>query len=89
MQMQLNGLNMTPVLMEQLRATLWQKTIRTENAVRDKTGNSLKTMVQTISKHQQVWRLKPHVCKSQKRGWNIPSYHNRDSKAQKKDHQIY
>jgi hypothetical protein len=24
-----------------------------------------------------------------KRGWIIPSYYNRDSKAQKKDHQIY
>jgi hypothetical protein len=23
------------------------------------------------------------------RGWIIPSYYNRDSKAQKKDHQIY
>ncbi len=46
-------------------------------------------MVQTISKHQQAWRFKSHVCKSQKRGWNIPSYYNIDSKAQKKDHKIY
>jgi hypothetical protein len=46
-------------------------------------------MVQTISKLQQASRFNSHVCKSQKRGWNIPSYYNRDSKAQKKDHLIY
>ncbi len=75
--------------MEQLRATLWQKSIRTLHAVRDKTGNSLKTMVQTISKHQQAQRFKSHVCKSWKRGWNTPSHYNRDSKAQRKDDKIY
>ena len=51
--MQLHGLSMTPVSMEQL--TLYDKSqIRAQNAVKDKTGNSLKTMVQTISKHQQA-----------------------------------
>ncbi len=29
---------MTPVSIEQMRATVWQKLIRTQNAVRDKTG---------------------------------------------------
>ncbi len=83
MQRQLHSLNMTPVSMEQLRATLWQKSIKTQNVVRDKTGNSLKTIVQTISKYQQVWRFKSHVCISWKRGWNIPSYNNRDSNGTK------
>jgi hypothetical protein len=41
-------------------------------------------MMQTISKHQQTRRYISHVCKSKKRGWNIPSYYNRDSKAQMK-----
>jgi hypothetical protein len=83
MQMQSHGLSMTPVSMEQLRATLWGKSIRTQNSVRGKTGNSIKTMVQTISKHPQAWRLKSHVCKSQKRGWNIPSHYNRESNSTK------
>jgi hypothetical protein len=52
--MQSHGLNMTPVSIDQLRATLRQSQIRTQNAVTDKTGNSLKTMGQTISKHQQA-----------------------------------
>ncbi len=63
MQMQLHGLNMTPVSIEQLRATLWGKSNKTQNAVKDKTDNSLKTMGQTISKHQQAWRFESHVCK--------------------------
>ncbi len=44
---------------------------------------SLKTMEQTISRHQQTWRFKPHSCKSWERGWNIPSYYNRDSNSTK------
>ena len=52
--MQSHGLNMTSVSIKQLKDTLRQKSIRTQNAVKDKTGNSLKTMVQTISKHQQA-----------------------------------
>jgi hypothetical protein len=36
--MQSHGLSMTPVSIEQLRATLQQKSTRTQNAVRDKTG---------------------------------------------------
>jgi hypothetical protein len=53
MQMQLHGLNMTPILIEQWRVTLWQKSIRTQNAVKDKTGNSLKIMGQT-NKHEDL-----------------------------------
>jgi hypothetical protein len=58
--------------------------IRTQNAVKDKTSNSFKTMGQTIGKYQQISCLQ-----ITERGWNIPSYYNRDSKAQQKDHQIY
>ncbi len=36
---------------------------------KDKTGNSLKTMGQTIGKYLQITE----------RGWNIPSYYYRDS----------
>jgi hypothetical protein len=36
--MQPHGLGMTPVSIQQMRATLRQKSIRTQNAVRDKTG---------------------------------------------------
>jgi hypothetical protein len=36
--MQPHGLSMTPVSIDQLRATLRQKSIRTQKAVRDKTG---------------------------------------------------
>ncbi len=47
---------MTPVSIEQLRATLRQKSIRTQKAVRDKTGQqSQNTMVQTnvdTNKHE-------------------------------------
>jgi hypothetical protein len=35
---QSHGLGMTPVSIEQLRATLGQKSTRTQKAVRDKTG---------------------------------------------------
>jgi hypothetical protein len=38
LQKQSHGLGMTPVSIEQLRATLGQKSIRTQKAVRDKTG---------------------------------------------------
>ncbi len=58
--------------------------IRTQNAVKDKIGDSLKTMGQTRSKHQQAQRFKSHVCKSQKKGWNILSYYNRDRKKHKR-----
>ncbi len=47
--MQSHGLNMTSVSIKQLKDTLRQKSIRTQNAVKDKTGNSLTAMVQTIS----------------------------------------
>ncbi len=38
LQMQSHSLGMIPVSIKQLRATLQQKSIRTQNAVRDKTG---------------------------------------------------
>jgi hypothetical protein len=53
MQMQLHGLNITPMSIEQLRVTVQWKPIRTQNAVKDKTGNSLKIMGQT-NKHEDL-----------------------------------
>jgi hypothetical protein len=38
LEMQSHCLSMTPVSIKQLRATLQQKSIRIQNAVRDKTG---------------------------------------------------
>jgi hypothetical protein len=51
MQMQSHGINMTPMSIEQRRVTLWWKSIRTQNAVKDRTGNSLTRMGQT-NKHE-------------------------------------
>jgi hypothetical protein len=45
--MQSHSFNMTPMSIEQRRVTLWWKSIRTQNAVKDKTGVSLKIMGQT------------------------------------------
>ncbi len=42
MQMQSHGLNMTLVSIEQLRATLWQKSNKNSKCSKDKTGNSFK-----------------------------------------------
>ncbi len=89
MQKQLHGLNMTPVSIKQLRDTLWQSQIKTQNAVKDKTGNSLKTIGQTIIKHQQAWRFKSHVCKSRKEDGIYRLTTIEIAKVQKKDHQIY
>ncbi len=61
MQMQLHGLNMTLISIEQRRVTLWWKSIRTQNLVKDKTGNSLKIMGQTKTR-----RFESHVCTSRK-----------------------
>jgi hypothetical protein len=45
------------VSIKQLRATSWQNSIRSQkNAVRDKLDGSLKTLVQTKSRHQQTLR---------------------------------
>ncbi len=64
--------------------------IRTQNAVsKDKTGNSLKTMGQTIGKYQQAWRFKSHVCKSRKEDRLYHFTTIEIAKAQKKDHLIY
>jgi hypothetical protein len=52
--MQLHGLNMTPIAIEQQRVTLWWKSIITQNAVKDKTGNSHKTMGQA-NKHEGLY----------------------------------
>jgi hypothetical protein len=43
-----------------------------------------KTLVQTRNRHQ----LKSCVCKSQRGGQNIASYHNRDSKSTKERSRI-
>jgi hypothetical protein len=53
MQMQSHGLNMIPMSIQQRRVTLWWKSIRTQNAVKDKIGNSLKKMGQT-NKHEDL-----------------------------------
>jgi hypothetical protein len=46
-------------------------------------------MGQTISKHQQAWRFKLHVCKSGKEDGLYHLTTIEIAKAQKKDHQIY
>jgi hypothetical protein len=43
-----------PSVNQTAKSYFMTKSIRTQNAVRDKTGNNLKTMVQFISKHQQT-----------------------------------
>jgi hypothetical protein len=45
--------------------------------------SSLKTLVQTKSRHQKALRFKSCLCKSRRGGINIPSYYNRDSKSTK------
>ncbi len=42
LQMQSHGLSMTPVLIKQLRATLWQKSIKTQKQSETKLDGSLK-----------------------------------------------
>ncbi len=49
----------------------------------------LVTVVKQRGKLTNMKAYTSHVCKSWKRGWNIPSYYNIDSKSTKKDHQIY
>jgi hypothetical protein len=51
MQMQSHGLYITPMSIEPQRVTLWWKSIRTQNTVKDNTGNSLTRMGQT-NKHE-------------------------------------
>ncbi len=63
--------------------------IRTQNAVKDKTNNSFKTMGQTIGKYQQAWRFRSHVCKSRKEDGLYRLTTVEIAKLQKKDHQIY
>ncbi len=57
--MQSHGLNMTPMSIEQLRVTSWWKPKRTQYAVKDKTGNSRKTMGQTY-KHEGLYLMFVH-----------------------------
>jgi hypothetical protein len=52
--MQSHGLGMTPVSIQQLRATLRHKSIRTQNELETKLDGNLKTLVQTKSGHQQT-----------------------------------
>ncbi len=51
---QSHGLSMTPVSMEQLRATLQQKSIRSQKQSKTKLDAVSNTMVQTKSSHQQT-----------------------------------
>ena len=70
---------MTPVSIEQLRATLRQESIRSKSSQRQNWMAVQNTMVQTIvvtSKHEDCNLM---FTKPRKRGWNIPS--KRDSKA--------
>jgi hypothetical protein len=46
-------------------------------------------MGQTMSKCQQAWRYKSHVCKSRKEDGLYHLTTIEIAKAQKKDHQIY
>ena len=46
---------------------------------------SLKTLVWTRNRQRrQTWRLESDICRSQRRGWNIPSHNNEVAEAQKK-----
>jgi hypothetical protein len=47
---------MTPMSIEQLRVTSWWKSKRTQYGVKDKIGNSRKTMGQTI-KHEGLYLM--------------------------------
>jgi hypothetical protein len=50
---------------------------------------SLKTLVQCKNRwHHKTWRLESCVCKSRKRGCNLPSHHNRDSRSTKRDQNL-
>jgi hypothetical protein len=51
---QSHGLSMTPVSIDQLRATLRQKSIRSKNSQRQNWTAVSKTIVQTKSSHQQT-----------------------------------
>jgi hypothetical protein len=53
---QLHGLNMTPMSIEQLRVASRQNSKRTQYAVKDKTGNSRKTMGHT-NKHEGLYLM--------------------------------
>ena len=79
--MQSQGLSMTPVSIKPLSQKVLKKT---------ELDGSLKTLVQSWHEwHHRTWRSHEScVCKSQRRGRNIPSYNNRDSKAQKEDWQL-
>ncbi len=54
LQMQSHGLSMTPVSIKQLRVTLWQKS-RAKNHSETKLDGSLKTLVPTRNRHQQIY----------------------------------
>ncbi len=51
---QSHGLSMTPVSIQQLRATLQQKSIRSKSSQRQNWMAVSNTMVQTKSSHQQT-----------------------------------
>ena len=56
----------------------------TQEAFKDKTGWHSQTLVQCKNRrHHQTWRSKSRVCKSRRRGQNLPSHNNRDSRSTK------
>jgi hypothetical protein len=63
--------------------------IRIQNAVKNKTGNSFKTIGQTINKYQHAWRFKSHVCESRKEDGLYRLTTIEIAKVQKKDYLIY
>ncbi len=81
---QSHGLSMTLVSIEQLRATLRQKSIRTQKQSETKLDGSLKCNgVQTKSIHQQTWNFILMFTNHGREDGIYPL--KRDSKAQNKD----
>jgi len=82
--MQSHSLSMTPVSIKQQKVISWRKSRETQEALKDKTGWHSQTLVQCRNwRHHQTWRSKSRVCHSRRRGRNLPSHNNRDSKSTK------
>jgi hypothetical protein len=80
---QSHGLIMIPVSIEQLRATLRQKSIRSQKQSETKLDGSLKYIVQTKSSHQQTWNFNLMFTNNKKEDGIYPL--KRDSNTQNKD----
>jgi hypothetical protein len=57
-----------PIVNQTAESYLMTKVNKNSKCSQRQAGNSIKTMVQTMSKHQQAWRFKAHVCKTWKQG---------------------